>query len=66
MRDSTAQGMMPGSPEAWEGRNLVNTCPNEASESISIYAKIKCQLSDRLIKIKLKQGRYGHLKLQGP
>ena len=50
MRDSTAQGVMPGNPEAWEGRNLVNTCSNGASEeSIGIYAKSKCQWSDCLI-----------------
>ena len=37
-------GMMPGSPKAWEGRNLVNACLNEASkESIGIYAKSRCQ-----------------------
>ena len=31
------------------GRNLVNTCPNGASEeSIGIYAKSRCQWSGRL------------------
>ena len=32
---------MPRSPEGWEGRNSMNTCPNGASEeSISIYASV--------------------------
>ena len=41
MRDSTAQGVTPGSLEAWEGYNSVNTCLNGASEeSISIYTRV--------------------------
>ena len=44
VRDSTAQGVKPASPESLEGRNLVNTCPNGANEeSIDIYAKSRCQ-----------------------
>ena len=40
MRDNTVQGVTPSSPESLEGHNLVNTCPNGASEeSIGIYAK---------------------------
>ena len=43
VRDSTAQGVTPGSPDAWEGHNSVNTCLNGASEeSIGVYAKSKC------------------------
>ena len=42
--DSAAHGVMPESPEAWEGRNSVNTCSNgEIEESIGIYAKSRCQ-----------------------
>ena len=38
MRDSTVQGVMPGSPEAWKGHNSLNTCPNGANkEFIGIY-----------------------------
>ena len=44
MRDSTAQGVTPGSLESLEGHNLVNTCSNGATEeSIDIYAKNRCQ-----------------------
>ena len=50
VRDSTAQGVRPESPEAWEGRNSVNISPNGASEeSIGIYAKSGCQWSGCLI-----------------
>ena len=50
MMDSIAQGVTPGSPEAWEGRNLVNTCANRASkESIGIYSKSRCQWSGHSI-----------------
>ena len=50
VRDSTAQGVTPRSPEAWEGCNLVNTCPNGASEeSIGIYANSRCQWSSGLM-----------------
>ena len=31
--DSTAQGVTPGSPEAWEGRNSVNIAPMEQMRS---------------------------------
>ena len=38
-RDNIVQRVTPRSPEAWEGRNSVNTCSNGASEkSISMYA----------------------------
>ena len=41
VRDNTAQGVMPGSPEAWEGHNSMNTCSNGTSEkSIGILAKV--------------------------
>ena len=46
MRDSTPQGVTPGSPDSLEGRNSVCTCLNGASEeSIGIYAKSRCQWS---------------------
>ena len=67
VRDNTTQGVMPGSPEAWEGRNSVNTCSNGTSEeSIAIYAKSRCQWSGRSIDLKREPRRYGRLKLQGP
>ena len=67
MRDNTAQGVMPGSLEAWEGRNLVNTCPDGAiKESIGIYAKNRCQWNGFLIDLEPRPQRYGRLKLQGP
>ena len=67
MRDSTPQGVTPGSPDSLEGRNSVSTCSNGASEeSIGIYAKSRCQWSGRSIKKELEQGRYGRLKPQGP
>ena len=54
MRDNTPQGVMPGSPEAWEGRNSVITCPNGASEeSIGIYAKSRCQWHGCLMNLEL-------------
>ena len=44
VRDSTPQGVMPGSPDSLEGRNSVTTCSNGVSkESIGIYAKSRCQ-----------------------
>ena len=50
VRDNTIQRVTLGSPEAWEGCNLVNTCLNEASEeSIGIYEKSRCQWSGCLI-----------------
>ena len=64
VRDNTAQGVTPRSPEAQEGHNSVNTCPNGASEeSIGIYAKSRCQWSDCLIDLKPKLQSYGRLKL---
>ena len=67
VRNITVQGVTPRSPKSLEGRNLVNNCPNGASEEfIGIYAKSKCQWSSHLIKIKLAQGKYGHLNLHGP
>ena len=66
-RESIAQGVMLGSPEAWKGRNSVNTCLNGASEvSISIYKKSRCQWSGCLIDLEPEPQRYGHLKLQRP
>ena len=65
--DNTAQGVMPESPEAWEGRNLVNNCSNRASEEfIGIYAKSRCQWSSHLIHLKPGPQRYDRLKPQGP
>ena len=32
VRDSTPQGVTPGSPDSLEGRNSVNTCSNGARE----------------------------------
>ena len=62
VRDSTVHGVTPGSPKSLEGHNLVNTCPNGASEeSIGIYSKSRCQWSGQLIKKKLELGRYGRL-----
>ena len=67
VRDNTAQGVTPGSLEAWEGRNSVNTCPNGASEEfIGIYAKSRCQWNGCLTDLEPKPQSYGHLKLQGP
>ena len=65
--DSTAQGVTPGSPEAWEGRISVNTCSNGASEeSIGIYVKSRCQWSCRSIHLEPGPQSYGCLKPQGP
>ena len=48
VRDNTVQGLTLESLESLEGRNLVNTCPNGASEeSISMYAKSRCQWTGR-------------------
>ena len=67
VRDTTAQGVTPGSPEAWEGSNSVNTCSNGASEEfIGIYAKSRCQWSGCLIHLEPGLQRYGQLKPQGP
>ena len=44
VRDNTPQGVTPGSHDSLEGRNLVNTYLNGASEElIGIYAKSRCQ-----------------------
>ena len=44
---------MLGSPESLKGRNIVNICPNGASEEfIGICEKSRCQWSGRLIKKK--------------
>ena len=57
VRDSPVQGVMLGSPKSLEVRNLVNTCPNGASEeSIGIYAKSRCRWIGRLIKTELGRG----------
>ena len=67
MRDNTTQEVMPGSCKAWEGRNLVNTRSNGASEeSIGIYAKSGYQWSGCLIDVQPKSQRYGRLKQYGP
>ena len=67
VRDNIAQGVMPGSPKAWEGHNSVSFCPIGASEeSIGIYAKSRCQWSSCLIDLESRPQRYGHLKLRGP
>ena len=43
VRDSTPEGVTPGSPDSLEGHNSVDTCSNGASEeSIGIYAKSRC------------------------
>ena len=67
LRDSTPQGVMPGSPDSLEGRNSVDTCSNGASEeSIDIYKKSRCQWSSRLIELEPGPQSYGRLKPQGP
>ena len=66
-RDSTPQGVMPGSPDSLEGRNSVSTCSNGASEEpISMNAKSRCQWSGRLIELEPGPQSYGRLKPQGP
>ena len=61
--DSTAHGVMPRSPKAWEGCNSAITFPNGASEeSIGIYAKSRCQWSSRLMNLEPGPRRYGRLK----
>ena len=67
VRDNSAQRVTPGSPEAWEERNSMNTCSNGASEeSIGIYAKSRCQWSGCLINLDPRPRKYGRLKPQGP
>ena len=67
VRDSTPQGVTPGSPDSLEGRNSVNTCSTGASEeSIGIYTKSRCQWSSRSTALKPGPQSYGRLKPQGP
>ena len=67
VRDSTPQGVMPGNPDSLEGRNSVDTCSNGVNkESISIYAKSRCQWSGRLTDLEPGPQSYGRLKPQGP
>ena len=67
VRDSTPQGVTPGSPDYLEGRNSFDTCSNGASEeSIGIYAKSRCQWSGRLIELVRGPQSSGHLKAHGP
>ena len=67
VRDSTPQGVTPGSPDSLEGRNSVDTCSNGASEeSIGIYAKSRCQWTGRSIEFEPAPQSYGRLKRQGP
>ena len=67
VRDSTLQGVTPGSPDSLEGRNLVNTCSNGASEEpIGIYANSRCQSSGHTIDLEPGPQSYGRLKPQGP
>ena len=67
VRDSTPQGVTPGSPDSLEGRNSVITCSNGASdEPIGIYAKSRCQWSGRSIDLELGPQSYCRLKPQGP
>ena len=63
VRDSTPQGVTPGSPDSLEGRNSVNTCSNGArEESIGTYAKSRCQWSGCLIELEAGPQSYGRLK----
>ena len=65
MRDNTPQGVIPRSPEAWEGHNLGNIDPNGASEeSIGIYAKSRCQWSGCSTDLEPALRSYGRLKPQ--
>ena len=67
VRDSTPQGVTPGSPDSLEGRNSVDTCSNGASEeSIDIYAKSRCEWIGRLLELEPEPQSYGRLKPQGP
>ena len=67
VRDSTPQGVMPGSPDSLEERNSVDTCSNGANEdSIGINAKSRCQWSGRAIELEPGPKSYGRLKLHGP
>ena len=67
VRDSTPQGVTPGSPDSLEGHNSVDTCSNGASdEPIGIYAKSRCQWSGRSSDLEPESQSYGRLKPQGP
>ena len=67
VRDSTAQGVTPRSPDSLEGRNSVITCPNGASEeSIGMYEKSRCEWNGCLIDLGSRPRSYGRLKPQGP
>ena len=67
VRDSTPQGVTPGSPDSLEGRNSANTCSNGAKEGpIGIFAKSRCQWTGRLIELEPGLQSYGRLKPQGP
>ena len=67
VRDSTPQGVTPGSPDSLEGRNSVDTCSNGASEeSIGIYAKSTCRWTGRSTDLEPTPQSYGRLKPQGP
>ena len=67
VRDSTPQGVTPGSPDSLEGRNSFSTCSNgPREESIGIDAKSRCQWSGRLIELEPGPQSYGRLKPQGP
>ena len=67
VRDNIAQGVMPGSPEAWKEHNSMNTYSNGViEESINIYTKSRCEWIGRLIHLEPKPQRYGRFKLQGP
>ena len=63
MRDSTPQGVTPGSPDSLEGRNSVTTCSNGASEeSIGFYTKSRCQWSGPLMDLDPGPQSYDRLK----
>ena len=67
VRDSTPQGVTPGSPDSLEGRNSVTTCSNgKRQESMGIYANSRCQWSGRSIELEPGPQSYGRLKPQGP
>ena len=67
VRDSTPQGVTPGSHDSLEGHNSVNTCLNGASEeSIGIYVKSRCQWSGCLTDLEPEAQSDGRLKPQGP
>ena len=62
VRDSTPQGVTPGSPDSLEERNSMDTSSNRASEeSIGIYAMSRCQWSGRSIELEPGPQSYGRL-----